>query len=331
MNEQPTNNQAIQEFVDSRGESLHVDQQAGVLRGVKVLGVASRNGRRYPDDVLRRALPLYEGAKVNVNHPKGDPLSPRDYQDRIGVLRDVEFRSGSGLFGVLHFNPRHTLAEQLVWDAENSPENVGLSHNVLARTTQDGDAVVVAEITKVLSVDLVADPATTRGLFEQSKRREHAHPPAAESVVDLDPLAGLTLEQLEDARPDLTQAVRAPLEHELASLRATIDRLYAREAAQERRRHVEQALTEHGLPTPADDDPAAERLVSQEFLRRLLEASDDAEVDRLVKDRADAVAEAARWRPARSFAVSREQSLGDHATDEVVADAAGFVAAITRR
>ena len=37
----------LQEFCDSRGVSMRVDRQAGVIRGVKVLGLESRNGRTY--------------------------------------------------------------------------------------------------------------------------------------------------------------------------------------------------------------------------------------------------------------------------------------------
>ncbi len=158
----------LQEFCDSRGASMRVNAQAGVIRGVKLLGLESRNGRTYLPETLAQAARLYEEAKVNVNHPKGNPAGPRDYQDRIGTIRGVAMRPGEGLFGDFHFNPKHALAEQLVWDAEHAPENVGFSHNVEARTSRRGDRVVVETILRVQSVDLVADPATTRGLFESA-------------------------------------------------------------------------------------------------------------------------------------------------------------------
>src|SRR4051812_14154043 len=161
----------LQEFVDSGSQRLRVDHDAGVIRGVKLLGLDSRNGRRYRENALIEAIGLYEGAKVNINHPKGHPLSPRDYQDRLGVVRGVELRAGEGLFGDLHFNPKHMLSEQLVWDAEHAPQNVGMSHNVVARTKRDGDETVVEAITKVQSIDLVADPATTCGLYEHVDRQ----------------------------------------------------------------------------------------------------------------------------------------------------------------
>lgn len=195
-------NETLQEFVDSRGVSLRIEPE-GVLRGVKLLGPTSRNGRRYLPEALAAAAPLYEGAKVNVNHAGGGPLAARDYRDRIGVIRAVESRA-DGLYGDLHFNPRHALAGQLLWDAEHAPENVGLSHNVQARTHRDGEQTVVEAIIHVQSVDLVADPATTQGLFESEAT------PTLES---------LTVELLQLARPDLVGQLTAPLENELRRLR----------------------------------------------------------------------------------------------------------------
>ncbi len=158
----------VQEYVSSRGQAIRIDPINGVLRGVKLLGLQSRNGRSYQEQALRQAMSLYEGAKVNVNHPVGDPLAARDYRDRLGVIRNVQLKPKEGLFGDLHYNPKHALAEQLAWDAEHSPENVGLSHNVLAQTVRNGQQLIVEAITKVQSVDLVADPATTQGLYEQA-------------------------------------------------------------------------------------------------------------------------------------------------------------------
>lgn len=197
-------NELLQEFVDSRGVSLRIEPE-GVLHGVKLLGPVSRNGRRYLPEALTEAAPLYEGAKVNVNHAGSGPLATRDYRDRIGVIRAVEARA-DGLFGDLHFNPRHALAGQLLWDAEHAPENVGLSHNVQARTRRDGEQTVVEAILHVQSVDLVADPATTQGLFE------------SETTLALE---SVSVELLRLARPDLVSQLTEPLESELRRLRAT--------------------------------------------------------------------------------------------------------------
>ena len=212
----------LQEFADSRGLSLRVDRAAGVLRGVKLIGLASRNGRRYRSEALAAAVTLYEGAKVNVNHPQRDPLAPRDYRDRLGVVRQVEFRPGDGLFANLHYNPKHPLAEQLAWDAEHNPGNVGFSHNVLARLSRDGATTVVEAITHVQSVDLVADPAATQGLFEGHAAGETAPPPPA---VDY---AALELDAPRTHRPDL---LAAHVAEATAVLRAELAEAAARDAA----------------------------------------------------------------------------------------------------
>jgi len=160
--------ESIREYVSAAGQTLKVDADKGVIAGVKILGMRSKNGREYTTECINGAAKLYEGAKVNVNHPKGSPTGPRDYQDRIGQIRNVSVQK-DGLYADFTFNPKHALAEQLCWDADHAPENVGFSHNVEARTERRDGTVYVEEIHSVQAVDLVADPATTQGLFESAE------------------------------------------------------------------------------------------------------------------------------------------------------------------
>jgi hypothetical protein len=277
--------EALQEFVDSRSQRLRVDRAAGIIRGVKLLGLSSRNGRRYRENALVEAVGLYEGAKVNINHPKGHPLSPRDYQDRLGEIRGVQFRAGEGLFGDLHFNPKHALSEQLMWDAEHAPQNVGLSHNVLARTAREGEETAVEAITKVQSIDLVADPATTAGLFEHSGRD-------SQSPLEWD---RLTLDELQLHRPDLVHELHLAQEAQLDEMRKRIDQHAAREATAERCQRIVELLEQHGLPSPSSGEKAASSIVSREFMQSLIGASDDETLQRLVEERSDLVRSASRW------------------------------------
>ena len=275
----------VQEYVDSRDQSLSSDSGAGVLRGVKLLGYQSRNGRRYEERALREAVGLYEGAKVNVNHPKGDPLSVRDYQDRLGVIRNVRLVSENGLFGDLHYNPKHTLSEQLLWDAENAPENVGLSHNVLARTRRDRNEIVVEAITKVQSVDLVSDPATTQGLYEHAPGvvEELTAPsepseefPAVESNVWSDEL-------------ELLQEKLARVEH--------------------CSRITQKILGRAGGFTLNRDTDRLGVPISESFLADLMQTTDDVEVDRMIDQRIRELREVAGRSSKASEVEAREGSL----------------------
>jgi hypothetical protein len=323
----------LQEFVDSGGARLRVDRGAGIIRGVKLLGLESRNRRRYREEALAAAVGLYEGAKVNINHPKGHPLSPRDYQDRLGVIRSVEFRTGEGLFGDLHFNPKHNLSEQLVWDAENASKNVGLSHNVLARVARTGDDTVVEAITKVQSIDLVADPATTSGLFEQM---EGQLPSAGDSSrsegMRWD---ALTIEQLELNRPDLAQELRRVHESELAQLRNELDEMATREAAAERRQRISELLFKHGLPLPNGEASSRRFLLSEQFLQSLMSAADDRALEQLVRERAELIRAARDWADHSSVQDrrprARDQSAVGHGPARHCRTAAEFAAAVRGR
>lgn len=283
----------IQEYTDSRGVSLRVDREQGVLTGVKLIGLRSRNGRRYRETTLADAVGLYEGAKVNVNHPKEGPLAPRDYQDRLGVIRGVEFRSGEGLFADLHFNPKHALTEQLVWDAEHNPRNVGFSHNVVARLSRAEGEVIVEAITRVQSVDLVADPATTEGLFEQAGVAECTSSP--EHRNEGCQWDALTVESLQLHRPDLLAVIEAASTSKLKSLREETD---ARLAVLERGQLISELLCKYGLPVPARLGVVGTKgqgIVNAAFIETLLTLDNEGEVERRIAERAELVREASSW------------------------------------
>lgn len=180
-------------------ERITHDREACVIRGVKVLGHVSVNGRVYKPEALERAAPLYEGVRVNVNHSTADM---RDYRDRLGLLKSVR-STPDGLFADLHYNPKHPIAEQLAWDAEHAPGNVGMSHNVFARSSKRDGKTIVEEILRVTSVDLVADPATTKSLFESAGN----HDAEDESMADAIDYSTVTLEKLAESRPDLVEAI----------------------------------------------------------------------------------------------------------------------------
>ena len=149
-----------------------VDRESGVIHGVKVLGPKSRNGRIYDDEAIRRAMPMYENAVVNLNHQRfkpGEAPADRPIQDRWGVLKNVRYFEGS-LFADLHYIKSHPMTEQLIEAAERFPDTFGLSHDAAGdERVVDGERRVV-EVYDVRSVDVVADPATNDGLFESHQR-----------------------------------------------------------------------------------------------------------------------------------------------------------------
>jgi hypothetical protein len=157
-----------------------VDHDAGVIRGVKVLGRQSRNGREYSDQALHDAARLYEGIGVNLNHADTrDGVRNRPVEAGFGWLAGVAVRS-EGVFGDLHYFKSHPQAAVIVEAAERNPRRFGLSHNAEGRVAHQRGKNVVESIEHVRSVDLVQNPATNAGLFESEK---HPMPTPATDVL----------------------------------------------------------------------------------------------------------------------------------------------------
>jgi hypothetical protein len=149
------------------------DKAAGIVRGVKILGYESCHGYGYTAEAMKNAASLYEGRAINIDHPERKNLgASRSYRDRFGKLHNVRYVEGKGLFGDLHYNKKHPIAEQFEYDVEHDPSNLGLSHNASGIASADGK--FVESITSVRSVDLVADPATNVSLFESKGERRMA-------------------------------------------------------------------------------------------------------------------------------------------------------------
>lgn len=312
--------ETVREFVEATAKPYTVDREAGVIRGVKIIGEHSKNGRRYPKEVLRRAVTLYEGALVNVNHDK-NLNGPRDYRDRIGVMRQVREGEG-GLHGDLHYNPKHDLAEQLAWDAEHAPEKVGLSPVHTVRLSRQNGTTVVESVVRVRSIDLVADPATTTTLFESTE-----HEPESDMSIDL---STLTVEQLRESRSDLIDELLTDKsrEAELVELRLKnktlqeqIEKFTAEKKQAELAEHVDQLLDEHKVPIEAR---------TKMFRKSLLVAEDDAERVELIGEWLDQVGAQrdreqrprSRERQPESFAAGRraERHRNDGGEERVTAE-----------
>ena len=154
---------------DARSNNLRVDRKNGIIRGVKILGLVSENGRRYTPNAVKDAIGMYEGIRVNIDHPE-KPDDIRSAEARFGKLINVHFVEGEGLYGDLEFLRSHPMAERICEAAERMPDAFGLSHNAQGEGDENKDGIfVVSKIVEVRHVDVVADPATTKSLSEARK------------------------------------------------------------------------------------------------------------------------------------------------------------------
>lgn len=143
-----------------------IDRVAGVIRGVKILGASSRNGRDYSQQALRDAAAIYEGLGVNTNHPsRATPNVSRTVEEGVGWLENVTVKP-DGVYGDLFVIKSHPLANTLFEVAERKPNRFGLSHNAAGDVVERNGRRIVESIKSVRSVDLVQNPATVKSLFE---------------------------------------------------------------------------------------------------------------------------------------------------------------------
>jgi hypothetical protein len=142
-----------------------VDRDSMIIRGAKIIGVESRNGRTYSDVALDKLVGFYEGQSVNVDHDRSKPNPERKMSDGFGMLRNVQ-RRDDGVYGDLHYLGEHSLAPVILERAERMPESFGLSHSAEGRVVRKKGKLIVEDVEAVHSVDIVREPATTKGLFE---------------------------------------------------------------------------------------------------------------------------------------------------------------------
>jgi hypothetical protein len=148
---------------------LRVDRELGVIHGAKLLGVVSSNGRTYTLAGIRKAAGLYEGKVVNIDH-RAKPNQPRSAHDRFGRVVNVVVKD-DGLYGDVEYLRSHPMADRVAEAAERMPGIYGMSHDAWGEgnNSPGKKATVIESITNVNSVDLVCDPATVKGLFEQEE------------------------------------------------------------------------------------------------------------------------------------------------------------------
>lgn len=127
----------------------------------------SKNGRRYPEAVMRAATALYEGAKAYDHHRTTEELNSGTIVGLIGHYRNV-VAGTSGLEADLHLLPSAThtaeaLDQSLANQAEGLPLLVGISHDVMTTSkavSENGRTLrEVTAIVSVNSADVVSDPA----------------------------------------------------------------------------------------------------------------------------------------------------------------------------
>jgi hypothetical protein len=149
------------------------------IRNVVLLGAESKNKRKYLRDAMEKAVDLYGNVRAFANHQsEGTPFAPGgpDVMMLAGKFTNPRFDSHEmkirADFEGLH--AEDPITQKFVHIAQNMSDIAGFSHNAKGKIRVEDGVEIVEEIKEVYSVDLVAYPATTSGIFESEENKMKA-------------------------------------------------------------------------------------------------------------------------------------------------------------
>lgn len=151
----------------------------GKIINVKILGYNSKNGRVYSREAVNAAVDKYNDSQIYVNHSGG----ARKVEDKFGKFTNVH-ATDEGLFGDVTFLETHPMTPRFAEDIKKNLNMFGMSHSIIGSSSKKDGIETVDEITSVESVDIVSNPATTCGFFEQVEVIEEVEVEAPQPVED---------------------------------------------------------------------------------------------------------------------------------------------------
>ncbi len=266
-----------------------IDASARIVKNVALTGCESRNGYRYTESALRSAVPLYVHKPVFLDHAaaQGSP-GERSTRDLVGSVENVRYDSGRirGDIRVLATDSGKTFLAL----TESDAPGLGMSHVVLAKRSADGKTI--EQITEVISVDAVINPATTTTFHESLQTSEISERTGA--MADVEP--GSPAESVSQSEEgDDAKTSLAMMQEELAALRVERNRILRQledVLEREQQRHqsetVEALLVESRLPAYA---------ITPSFRKALLLAADETARRELIQERAKLIRRASLETP----------------------------------
>ncbi|HUT09690.1 MAG TPA: hypothetical protein VMY42_04280, partial [Thermoguttaceae bacterium] len=251
------------EFVEEGGKRL--------VRNVVMLGPVSSHGYEYKQEAMRVAVDgkLYEGVRIFINHSR----EGRDLMHLAGIFRESKHEDGKIKGTAFLLDDDYG---RKFWNiAQDMPEAAGCSHVADGKMVKEGGKKYVEQITRVHSVDLVVQGATTKHVFEDDDSS------GKEDTMELN---DVKIEDLRTARPDMARQLvqegaasrdeeiqalinekavlttsaeslsteKAALEEQNKQLQAKIDEMTVLEATRQKESVVDKAMSE--LPEQARTD-----------------------------------------------------------------------------
>jgi len=206
---------------ESASLSEAVEGKAGLDWEIRLIRSGlSVNRKYYPESVLRDAVDKFEDAKVYADHPtktEEQERPERSVRDIVGWIDGVRYEGNgrNGLYGTFHALDTQKWFADLVREAyeRGKPDLLGFSIRAWGKDKikRIDDQLVhsVEQINRVMSVDAVTEPAAGGGFVKLLASAR------TEEEIEMSMIDEMTLEELQEHRPDLLEAFLEAKKREL--------------------------------------------------------------------------------------------------------------------
>ena len=257
-----------------------------VIRNAAVLGAISKNGYTYSENAMRSTARLAEGAKQYIGHM--EHKDERSVTELFSVLKNVRYLdTEKKVRGDMHLVDTPEVREEIFPRMQHFKDIIGNSVVVWAEGAENEGVLTLTEVYKVDSVDLVTDPATNAGIFENvSKKSKSGGSKTMEITIedvrkDSKIMEALRAEFLKesDAQKELDalKAENAAQKATIKTLTEKADKLETADKLRKKQDYIAAKVKEAKLPKEA---------VSEDWLNHLLnKCESEAEIDQLIADK----------------------------------------------
>jgi len=148
------------------------DVESLIIRNAAVLGMVSNNGYTYSENAMRSTARLAEGAKQYIGHMADK--EERSVTELFSILKNVRYMdTEKKVRGDMHLVDTPEVRNEIFPRMQHFKESIGNSVVVWAEGAENEGVLTLTEVYKVDSVDLVTDPATNAGIFENVSKKSN--------------------------------------------------------------------------------------------------------------------------------------------------------------
>lgn len=247
----------------TEADKSSVDNKSRTLSNAVLMKPRSANGYTYTNRALQQFVEKAGKPKSYFDHSMWNDFN-RPVRDLAGFIDNIRLE-GDAIRGDAHIAPVEH-GDMVLWFAELQPNVVGFS--AVSEAIMNDEESEVLEILQVISIDIVTNPATVKGLFERTRKYE--------SLIKKEPEMDEKEKQRLEKEIQALNESNISLKSQIAALTKERNDALDENRSVKRENFIAKTIAEAKLP---------EKSVTPVFRKQLQEAADEETVKALIEDR----------------------------------------------